>query len=66
MLEAIKKGEDGSLEEMQEKSADWSADFRRAMQRRLKEEGRYDGPIDGKFGPGVKRAVDELAAAAGT
>ncbi len=39
----------------------WSKPFRRELQRLTKEEGVYSGPIDGKFGPKTKRAIEALA-----
>ncbi len=41
----------------------WSADFRRALQRKLKDEGHYAGDIDGRMGGGIKDALDRLAKA---
>lgn len=41
----------------------WSKDFRRELQRLMKEAGVYDGAIDGSFGPGVRRAIEALPAA---
>ncbi len=42
--------------------AGWSQSSRRELQRLImKEEGVYTGPIDGKFGPGTKRAIEALA-----
>lgn len=38
-----------SYKQMTENSRIWSPEFRRAVQRRLKEEGIYSGPIDGEF-----------------
>lgn len=51
-----------SLNEMTTNSNAWSTDFRRELQRRMKNNGYYDGPIDGSFGPGTIRALNSVAA----
>jgi len=38
----------------------WGKDPARALQQRLKDQGLYDGPIDGTFGPGSMAAVDSI------
>ncbi|MBN9673494.1 caspase family protein [Roseibium aggregatum] len=38
----------------------WGKEPARALQRRLKDQGLYDGPIDGAFGPGSMAAVDSI------
>ncbi|MDZ4134931.1 MAG: peptidoglycan-binding domain-containing protein [Paracoccaceae bacterium] len=35
----------------------FSVDSRRALQKKLSENGFYNGAIDGSFGPGTQRAV---------
>ena len=39
----------------------WNRDFRRQIQRLMKEKGVYSGAIDGSFGPGTRRAMDASA-----
>lgn len=41
--------------------SDYSEAYRRALQRRLKEAGHYDGPPDGRLGPNMSRAIESLA-----
>jgi len=38
----------------------WSAAFRRELQKRLRETGVYDGPIDGDIGSGSRQAIATL------
>jgi uncharacterized protein len=41
-----------------ESSRGWNRDFRRALQRRLREAGLYVGPLDGEFGETTFSAID--------
>ena len=49
IMRALSLGNSFTHKQLTENSKIWSADFRRAMQRRLKTEGFYSGPIDGEF-----------------
>jgi hypothetical protein len=61
MYGALEKGDEFAVKEMTENAATWSGEFIRHLQERLKSAGLYDGPVDGKFGPGLRRAVQSLA-----
>lgn len=62
IFKAIKGGNTFARTTMTGNISPFSIPFRREMQRLLKAEGVYDGAIDGKFGPGTRRAIDALAA----
>lgn len=62
MLEAIRNGDDYAMKEMEGNARNWSGQFRRSLQRRLRAEGHYSGEIDGSFGPGTLAALESLAA----
>ena len=57
---ALRRGHDLALKEMKTNSGAWSADFRKALQQRLKDAGVYDGTVDGRLGPGTIRAMEEI------
>ncbi|MGO9171020.1 MAG: caspase family protein [Rhodomicrobium sp.] len=59
IFSAIKKGNDITLK--RSPFADWSLPFRRELERLLKEEGVYSGPIDGNANNELKKAVEILA-----
>lgn len=61
MYAALEKGDQDVVNRINESGAKWSVDFRKNLQQRLKSAGLYDGTIDGKFGPGMKRAIESLA-----
>jgi hypothetical protein len=52
----VKAGYDFSFKQM-------TKQFRREFQRLLRDAGVYDGPIDGSFGPSMRRAIKALPAA---
>ncbi|MCP5084398.1 MAG: SEL1-like repeat protein [Alphaproteobacteria bacterium] len=58
---AIKGGSDYALTSMVSNSTQWSREFRRELQRVMREEGFYDGRIDGSFGAGTRSALKRLA-----
>ena len=60
-IASVKGGNDYARTQLIAEPAKWSSDFRRALQRKLKEEGHYAGDIDGRMGSGVKEAFDRLA-----
>ena len=60
MFKALQGGADWAYQQMTTNSSDWGKDFRSELQRRLKEAGVYDGPIDGEFGPSTQGALVTL------
>jgi len=56
-LEAYLAGGTYAKQNLEEKSSAIESETRRALQRKLKEEGVYTGKIDGRFGSGTKRAL---------
>ena len=64
MIDAIKAGHGGALNEMTKNAPAWSPEFRREIQRQLKEAGSYKGGIDGQFGRGTLDALYGLGATA--
>jgi TPR repeat protein len=64
VFSAIEHGDAHTIEEMTNRSAAWSLEFRKALQDRLRQAGVYAGPSDGTFGPSVKDALAALAARA--
>jgi len=49
MLKALDRGNDFSRQRMTKYASAWSMEFRRALQRRLRDAGFYAGRIDGEF-----------------
>ena len=60
-IASVKGGFEYARTQLIAEAGKWSADFRRALQRKLKEEGHYAGDVDGRMGGGVKDALDRLA-----
>jgi uncharacterized protein len=60
LLKALHAGDDLAHKEMATNAAGWGKEFRLELQRLMRDAGVYDGPIDGKFGPGTKRALEVL------
>ncbi len=60
VFKALRAGNDFSLDQMTAKSNNWGVEFRREMQRLLKEAGFYQGGIDGHFGGGTIDALRAL------
>ncbi len=61
-MRALKEGHGRTLWEMTgNRSAPWSSETRRAIQRLLAREGVYSGPIDGAFGSSTIEAITEIA-----
>ncbi|MBC7831314.1 MAG: SEL1-like repeat protein [Hyphomicrobium sp.] len=60
-IASVKGGFEYARTQLIAEAGKWSDDFRRALQRKLKEEGHYAGDIDGRMGGGVKEALDRLA-----
>lgn len=61
MLRSVRGAYSLAKKEMLTNAKAWSSDFRREFQRLMKDEGIYDGAIDGQFGPATKRAIEALA-----
>jgi len=60
-LRALRAGDSTAHDEMRASTAPWSAEFRRELQRLMKEEGLYSGPINGNIGAAAFRAaLDKL------
>ena len=57
---ALRFGHDYSLKQMSGPATGWTPEFRKALQRLLKQAGAYSGPINGVFGPEVWSAVREV------
>ena len=60
MFKALQAGDSVAYSGLKDNAASWDPNFRRELQRRLKEGGVYDGAIDGTFGPPTVRAFDVL------
>ncbi|NNF77576.1 MAG: SEL1-like repeat protein [Rhizobiales bacterium] len=62
VVHALQQGSyDHAVKQMTTNERAWSKGFRREMQKIMRREGYYDGPIDGSFGSGTKRAIRSLA-----
>ena len=61
VYKALRRGDDFAVKQMTTNANTWSWEFRRELQRLMKESGVYSGAIDGQFGPGTKRAIEALA-----
>lgn len=60
IFKSIKSGSSFARTQMVENVGTYSRAFRRELQRLLKQEGVYAGPIDGDFGPETKQAIQAL------
>ena len=60
-IKAIQRKNAFTIEQMRTNSAAWGLPFRKALQRQLKEQGVYSGPVDGKFGGTTQAAIYALA-----
>jgi TPR repeat protein/uncharacterized caspase-like protein len=61
MFKAIKAGSKFSLTQMTENPGAYSPQFRRQLEVLMRDAGIYHGPVNGRFGPGFKSAVEALA-----
>ncbi len=57
LYEALRSGSSDVLELLSARPRMFSSETRRALQGQLKEFGFYPGALDGKFGPGTKKAI---------
>lgn len=62
LLLAYRNGQAYAKQNLEKNSAALRSETRRAVQQRLKQEGVYDGAIDGRFGSGTRRALKAFAA----
>jgi len=60
-LGAVKTGDDRVVKLLTRNPSTWRPSFLRQLQELMKQEGVYDGPIDGRLGPRMKRALEALA-----
>jgi hypothetical protein len=60
LLKALRGGSDDAHKQVRTNTRVWSAEFKRELQRLMKEEGLYSGAIDGEFGLGFRAALDKL------
>lgn len=60
-IRAIQRNNTFTIEQMRTNGAAWGLPFRKALQRQLKEQGVYSGPVDGKFGSTTQAAINTLA-----
>jgi len=58
MLRALEMGNEFSYKQMVANSRSWSADFRRALQRKLRDAGFFTGRIDGSIRASTIAAID--------
>ena len=63
VFSALQKSNYAAFEEMTTRSGNWTIQFRIALQARMKQRGFYKGPLDGKYGPATKRALEQLSGA---
>lgn len=57
IMRSLRAGHEFSYQQMLKNGQGYSREFRQALQRRLKEEGSYTGPIDGDFGQTTQAAL---------
>jgi TPR repeat protein len=57
VIKALRTGHEFSHRQMTTNGAGYTREFRQSMQRRLKDEGVYNGPIDGDFGQTTQAAI---------
>jgi TPR repeat protein len=61
MIKSIKAGSKFSLTQMTQNPGAYSTQFRKELEVLMQEAGVYHGPVNGRFGPGFKSAVEALA-----
>ena len=57
LYQSLRIGSRKVLEALMEKSSSFKLETRKALQAKLAENGLYDGPIDGDFGPTTRRSI---------
>ena len=60
MLKALKAGNKDHISAAIENYKRFSSEFRRELQRLMKEAGAYEGEIDGQMGPGTRQAIKAM------
>jgi len=58
ILQALEARYDFTYRQMTQAARNWSRDFRKALQRRLRDAGVYAGTLDGEFGDTTVSAID--------
>ncbi len=61
LFSALKKKFALSVNKLTNNASSWRPEFWRGLQRRLKNAGVYDGPLNGRFGPATREAIEALA-----
>ena len=61
MYRALTLGDAFAYQQMRKNAAAWSLPFRKAFQRVMQQNGKYSGPLYGKFGSTTFAAIDALA-----
>lgn len=57
VMRSLRAGHEFSYQQMMKNGNGYTREFRQSMQRRLKDEGSYNGPIDGDFGQTTQAAL---------
>lgn len=57
VMRSLRAGHEFSYQQMTKNGNGYTREFRQGLQRRLKEEGSYTGPIDGDFGQTTQAAI---------
>jgi TPR repeat protein len=57
---ALQKGDAHSFEQMTTNATNWDVEFRRELQKLLKRDGHYSGPLDGSFGGSTQAALKKV------
>jgi len=58
VLQALAQSYDFSYRQLRQSWHSWSGDFRKALQRRLRDAGPYTGDLDGELGETTQVAID--------
>ncbi|PHP64773.1 hypothetical protein CSC94_22495 [Zhengella mangrovi] len=62
IMDALRRGNQFTVQQMTERADIWSKPFRQELQRLLQADGVYFGKIDGVFGPATTSAIQALVA----
>ncbi|NNE21034.1 MAG: sel1 repeat family protein, partial [Rhizobiales bacterium] len=60
VFQSLKQGNTYAAKKIAANPDGWSTPFHRELQRLLKEDGIYSGPLDGRFGLAVQSSIDAL------
>lgn len=61
-FQALMDADEFALKQMKTNASGWSTNFRKQIQKKLAEQGLYDGRIDGSIGPQSRNSLDRLFA----